>query len=78
MRRPKTRTRKRTARIRWHISGAAEQVSCSLNGRTLKRCGRTGRTLRHVRRGRHVFRITVTGPTGRDTEQVRWRVLRRR
>jgi len=38
-------------------------------------CGSTGRTL-HVRRGRHVFRVTATGPMGTDTKQVRWRVVR--
>jgi uncharacterized protein YkwD len=76
MARPKARTRKRTARIRWAISGVAQQISCSLNGRTLRRCGTTGRTLR-VRGGRQVFRVTVTGPTGTDSERISWRVLRR-
>jgi uncharacterized protein YkwD len=77
MDRPRSRTRRRTARIRWSISGVAHGVSCTLNGRTLQRCGTTGRTLR-VRRGRHVLRVTVTGPSGSDTERIRWRVLRRR
>jgi uncharacterized protein YkwD len=76
--RPRSRTRKHTARLRWHISGHAQSVSCTLNGKALRRCGFTGRTLRHVRRGRHVFRVTVSGPAGSDTAQVRWRVLRRR
>jgi hypothetical protein len=76
-RRPRSRTHRRTARLRWNISGEAHDVSCTLNGRELKRCGYTGRTLRHVRRGRHVFRVTVTGPAGTDTAQIRWRVLRR-
>ncbi len=75
MARPRVRTRKHTARIRWHISGQAQNVSCSLNGKVLRRCGSTGRTL-HVKRGRHVFRVTVTGPQGTDSEQIRWRVLR--
>jgi uncharacterized protein YkwD len=78
MARPRKRTRKRTVRIRWAISGTAQQVSCSLNGRTLGGCGTTGRTLRHVRRGRHVFTVTVSGPTGTDTQQIRWRVVRPR
>jgi uncharacterized protein YkwD len=78
MRRPKSRTRKRTARIRWAISGAAQQVQCALNGRTLKRCGATGRTIRHMKRGRHTFHVTVIGPSGSDTKQVRWRILRPR
>jgi uncharacterized protein YkwD len=75
MARPRSRTRLRTARIRWHISGQMQRLSCSLNGKALQRCGSTGRTL-HVRRGRHVFRVTVTGPTGTDTQMVRWRVVR--
>jgi uncharacterized protein YkwD len=74
--RPKSRTRKRTARIRWSVSGQMQQISCSLNGKPLKRCGPTGRTLR-VRGGRHVFRVTVSGPAGADSAQVSWRVLRR-
>jgi uncharacterized protein YkwD len=73
--RPRSRTRERTARIRWHISGPAQQVRCALNGRVLQRCGATGRTL-HVHRGRHTFRVTVSGPAGTDTKMVRWRVLR--
>jgi uncharacterized protein YkwD len=77
MRRPKSRTRKRTARFRWAISGVAQQVQCALNGRPLKRCGVTGRTLRHMQRGRHTFQVTVIGPSGSDTQQVRWRILRR-
>ncbi len=76
--RPRSRTRKRTARFRWSITGAARQVKCTLNGRTLRRCGSTGRTLKHMKRGRHTFRVTVTGPSGTDTEQVRWRVVRGR
>jgi len=74
--RPKSRTRKRMARIRWNVTGSAQQISCSLNRRTLRRCGPTGRTLR-VRRGRHVFRVTAIGPAGADTARVSWRVLRR-
>jgi uncharacterized protein YkwD len=77
MTRPKSRTRKRTVRIRWAISGVAQQVQCALNGRTLKRCGSTGRTLRHMKRGRHTFHVTVIGPSGSDTARVRWRILRR-
>jgi hypothetical protein len=76
MARPRSRTRQRTARIRWVVSGKLQKLSCSLNGKALRRCGSTGRTLR-VRRGRHVFRVTATGPMGTDTKQVRWRVLRR-
>jgi uncharacterized protein YkwD len=76
MARPRSRTRQRTARIRWIISGQLQRLSCSLNGKALRRCGSTGRTL-HVRRGRHVFRVTATGPMGTDTKQVRWRVVRR-
>ena len=75
MARPRSRTRSRTARIRWHISGQMQQLSCSLNGKALLRCGSTGRTV-HVHRGRHVFRVTVTGPMGTDTQMVRWRVVR--
>ncbi len=75
--RPRPRTRKRTARIRWHISGPARRVRCALNGRVLQRCGSTGRTL-HVHRGRHTFRVTVSGPAGTDTKMIRWRVLRGR
>jgi uncharacterized protein YkwD len=75
MARPRSRTRLRTARIRWVISGQMQRLSCSLNGKALRRCGATGRTL-HVRRGRHVFRVTATGPMGTDTKQVRWRVVR--
>jgi uncharacterized protein YkwD len=78
MARPRTRTRKRTVRIRWAISGVAQQVSCSLNGRALSGCGPNGRTLRRVRRGRHVFTVTVSGPAGTDTQQIRWRVVRPR
>jgi len=77
MDRPRSRTRKRTARIRWQISGQAQQVSCALNGRSLRRCGATGRTL-HVRRGKHTFRVTVSSPTGSsDTKTVHWKVLSR-
>ena len=75
MARPRSRTRQRTARIRWVVSGQLQKLSCSLNGKALRRCGSTGRTL-HVRRGRHVFRVTATGPMGTDTKQVRWRVVR--
>jgi uncharacterized protein YkwD len=75
MARPKSRTRKRTARIRWAISGPAQRVTCTLNGRTLSRCSPTGRTLR-VRRGRHVFRVTAIGPSGTDSQKISWRVLR--
>jgi hypothetical protein len=76
MARPRSRTHKRMARIRWQITGQAQQVSCALNGRSLRRCGSTGRTL-HVRRGKHTFRVTVSGPTGSsDTKTVRWRVVR--
>jgi uncharacterized protein YkwD len=74
-RRPRSRTHRRTARIRWSIAGVAHRVACSLNGRRLRRCGYTGRTLRHVGSGRHVFRITVTGPAGTDSAQIRWRVM---
>ena len=55
--------------------GQMQELSCSLNGKTLRRCGSTGRTV-HVHRGRHVFRVTVTGPMGTDTQMVRWRVVR--
>jgi uncharacterized protein YkwD len=74
--RPRSRTRRRTARIRWVVSGPVQGVSCSLNGRALRRCGFTGRTLKHMPRGRHVFRITASGPAGPVTRMVRWRVLR--
>ena len=67
MARPRSRTRQRTARIRWVVSGQLQKLSCSLNGKALRRCGSTGRTLR-VRRGRHVFRVTATGPMGTDTQ----------
>lgn len=76
--RPRSRMRKRTIRIRWEVSGTAQQLSCKLNGRTLRRCGSNGRTLRRVRHGRHVFRVTVSGPTGTDSERIRWRVVRGR
>jgi uncharacterized protein YkwD len=75
MDRPRSRTRKRTAKFRWAIFGEAHGIECRLNGKTLKRCGSTGRTLR-VRRGRHVLRVTVKGPAGEATQLVRWRVLR--
>jgi uncharacterized protein YkwD len=75
MARPRSRTHRRTARIRWSISGAAQRVTCTLNGRQLARCGATGRTL-VVRRGRHVFRVTAIGPTGTDSQRISWRVLR--
>jgi len=76
--RPRSKTRKRKARIRWRISGIAQNVSCTLNGKKLRRCGYTGRTVRVKRGRRHVFRVTVTGPAGTDTALVRWRVLRQR
>jgi hypothetical protein len=75
MDRPRSRTRKRTAKFRWAIFGEARAIECRLNGKTLKRCGTTGRTLR-VRRGRHVLRVTVNGPAGTATQLIRWRVLR--
>ena len=75
MARPRSRTHRRKARIRWAISGAAQRVTCTLNGRQLARCGATGRTL-VVRRGRHVFRVTAIGPAGTDSQKISWRVLR--
>ena len=42
-----------------------------------RRCGTTAAPAgRCTSTRRHVFRVTVTGPTGTDTQMVRWRVLR--
>jgi uncharacterized protein YkwD len=75
--RPRVRTRKRTVRISWTITGVAHHLSCSLDGRPLAGCDTSGRTLRNIRRGRHAFRVSVAGPSGEDTQLIRWRVLRR-
>ena len=75
--RPRSRTRKRTVRISWTITGSMTEMSCSLDGRLLQGCGPSGRTLRNIRRGRHVFQVNVAGPSGTDSKVIRWRVLRR-
>jgi uncharacterized protein YkwD len=76
--RPRVRTRKRTVRIAWTVTGSMTELSCSLDGRVLAGCTATGRTLRNIRRGRHTFQVNVAGPSGTDSQVIRWRVLRRR
>jgi uncharacterized protein YkwD len=75
--RPRVRTRKRTVRISWTITGSMTELSCSLDGRVLQGCTPAGRTLRNIRRGRHTFQVNVAGPSGTDSQLIRWRVLRR-
>jgi uncharacterized protein YkwD len=78
MRRPRSRTRLRQARIAWATAGPVARVTCALDGAALQRCGSTARTLRSLRSGRHVFRVTVRSGTGaRASAYVRWRVVRR-
>jgi uncharacterized protein YkwD len=76
--RPRVRTRKRTVRISWTVTGVAHHLSCSLDGRALAGCDTSGRMLRNVKRGRHTFQVNVAGPSGTDSQVIRWRVLRRR
>jgi uncharacterized protein YkwD len=73
--RPRVRTRSRRARITWTTSGSVRRVSCSLDGQSLRRCGSVSRTLRSVARGRHVFKVTVSGDAGSASARVRWRVM---
>jgi hypothetical protein len=73
---PARRSRARAARFRFTSSVPGARFECRLDGRGFARC-RSPRAYRHLRPGRHVFRVRAIGAGGRGTV-ARWafRVLR--
>ena len=76
---PPRRTRRRAARFTFGASEAATTFRCELDRRAFKRC-RSPKRYRHLRPGRHRFRVTaINGAGNADPSPAvfRWTILRR-
>ncbi len=75
---PPKKTAKRTARFKVHSSEPGSSFACRLDRKPWKPCRRSQR-YRHLKRGRHVFRVRATdaaGNTDRTPAKYRWKVKR--
>lgn len=76
--RPHRKTRKRTARFRFRSSERGSTFTCRLDRGRWRRC-RSPKRYRHLKPGRHIFRVRATdraGNTDRTPARRRWRVRR--
>jgi subtilisin-like proprotein convertase family protein len=76
---PRNRTARRDARFRFVSSDLGSTFACSLNGASFQPC--SSPTSVRARRGRNIFRVAATDPSGNVDavpEAFRWRVRRHR
>lgn len=75
-RHPPRRTRSRRARFAFRATGSALRFLCKIDRRAYRRC-RSPRVYRHLRLGRHAFRVQAVFRGGTRSKSVtyRWRVL---
>jgi hypothetical protein len=73
---PKKRTTKDEAKIRFEASEKGSKFTCQLDNAKPKKCSSPFK--KHVRPGKHVFEVFATDPSGnedRTPAKVRWKVL---
>jgi subtilisin-like proprotein convertase family protein len=73
---PNKTTKSRKARFAFRSVPGAKSFKCSIDGKAFRKCG-SPKTYRHLKPGRHVFRVKAKGDFGQPgSAKYAWRIRR--